>query len=76
MGNSVQNLLSYLLDQVEGSKSVLKYDAEDKHVILQSGIVVSKSVKEAAIEAKQLTDEEIDQIGLVFNEKLFKILRS
>jgi len=76
MVNSVQNLLSNLLEQVESSKAVIKYDAEDKHVILQNGIVVSKSVKEASVEAKQLTDEEIDQIGLFFNEKLFKILRS
>lgn len=76
MANNVQNLLTNLLELVESSKATNKYDADEKYSILQNGIVISKLIKGSIEEAKNLTDEEIDQLGIQFYHKLFKLLRA
>lgn len=75
INDSVQKFFESLLDLINVCKN---YDAElganAKSEMFDSAKQFSTQINESARDLNSLTEQQKDQLGFVFNEKLFKLL--
>lgn len=71
----MNELINSLLDQVEYSSKIDGLNSESKSELLMIQKNIVKSVKELKVQAKNVSDDDVDKLGLVFSEKLINILR-
>lgn len=75
MSAKVEKALSANLDLMDfAGKLTGQLNAEKKYELLQRSRELSRLITEAKAEIATLTEEQKDQIGLSYNEKLFKVL--
>lgn len=75
MSAKVEKVLTANLDLIDfAAKLTGQLSAEKKVELLQRSRELSRLAIEAKAEVASLTDEQKDQIGLIYSEKLFKVL--
>ena len=75
MSAKVEKALSANLDLMDfAGKLTGQLNVEKKYELLQRSRELSRLITEAKAEIATLTEEQKDQIGLSYNEKLFKVL--
>jgi len=78
---NIEKLLNSFLDLVEKAKTIEDYNGNTKYEMLKQAKDIYALVKPAINEIKQggsstVTDDQQDQLILMFEESFFKILRS
>jgi len=75
MSAKVEKALAANLDLIDfASKLTGQLDADKKFELLQRSRELSRLIIDAKSEINSLTEEQKDQIGLSYVEKLFKVL--
>lgn len=75
MSEKIDKALQANLDFVDfAGKLTGVLTPDHKYELLQRGRQLSNSIKEAKQELATLTEEQKDQLGLNYSEKLFKVI--
>lgn len=71
----MNELLNALIDQVDYSSKIEELNSSTKSELLMIQKSIVSIIKDAKVQIKSISDDDIDRIGLAFSEKLVSILR-
>lgn len=71
----MNELLNALIDQVDYSSKIDELNSSTKSELLMIQKSIVSIIKDAKVQVKSISDDDIDRIGLAFSEKLVSILR-